>query len=343
MAWTGATIVAKFRELTGRSSTEDISAVDALAAINHYYQENFPFEANVHVFLDDYTNEIVATDSGEYSLADSVLDLNPPWTANNFDLRYYHNSVEFFTVYPVNQSEHFITSPTLAVGTTSTKVLCAAFKYVLAGTTYAKASAETALSGDTVPQNKYGAWLLSVDDEGTITITEADDNATGYATAALAVQAITLPGADQAIMGFVTAINTGGTFVPGTTELDAETVTDTYTDGNPQLRNIPAAACIAKGKLFIRPKPYDTFLVRAVASLETPTALTTSSSPTDAAWGPAIATGAAIRYLSEKGDTEKAAAINGKAEITGTHQYNLKIINRKRILQDADRQAERSF
>lgn len=344
MAWTLADIRTKWRALTGLGSTDDISNANVDIIINDYYQQDFPHEADQpDKMLADYTTTITVDGSGAVALDDAELDLNPPITANEYDLVLYDDRVKFFRDYPINVNERFITAPTLAVGTDSTKVLCAAFSYKLSDWVYDKASAETALSGDTVPQNTYGAWMLSVDDEGTITITEADDNATGYATPGLAVRGIPAVGADEAIMGFVTAINSGGTFVPGTTALDAVTVTATYTDGDPGLRNIPAACCIADGNLFIRPKPNDKYLVRAKSSVAAPTTLSGSNTATDATWGPAIATGAAIRYLAEIGDTARVAEIYGDPGVPGTHLFHINRINRKRLRQDSDRACQRSF
>ena len=346
MAWTLTTIIAKWRELTGRSSTDDISLADVTAIINDYYQEDFPFEIDSHTFRADYTATATVDDAGEIALADTDLELNEPITANNdIELRLYHDTGEFFRDYPVNQDETFFTPPTLSIGTTSAAaVKNAAFKYKVGDWVYSKASAETALSGSTVPQNKYGAWLLSINSAGTITITAATDNATGYGTAALAVNGLVIPTSSCAVMGFVTAINTvSGGFIPGTTLLSVATVTDTYTDGNPDLRTTPTACCIANGKLYIRPKVSDTFYIRAVASLSTPTALTGSTEPVDENWGPAVATGSAVKWLSEKGETERVTEIMGAANIPGTHEYNVSRINKKKLRQQSDRESVRSF
>jgi len=343
LAWTGATLDAKFRAITGRGSTDDISTAAVLAIINDYYQEDFPFEIDTHKFLADWTAAATVSDAGEYTLADSDLDLNQPITADGGELQLIYNVADFFRNFPIMGNEYFTTAPTLAIGTTASKVLCAAFKYKLLDWTYSKASTETALSGEDVPQDTYGAWLLSLDDEGAITVTEAADNVTGYATAALAVNGIVLPGSSQAIMGFVTAISSSGAFSPGTTLLNALTVTDTYTDGNPGLRGIPTCACITDGKLFIRPKPMDDFSLRAKSSLSAPTALTAGTAPVDEAWGMAIATGAAMKYLNDIGNSERVAEILGDASSIGTHAYYINRINRKKLFQESERQTKRSW
>jgi hypothetical protein len=343
VAWTGTTLIAKWRQLTGRGSTDDISDVNVLVLINDYYQDDFPLEIEADKITADYTATATATDDGEFSLSDSVIDLNRPITANEFNMTLWDDKTLFFQMYPEDRDETFITKPTLTIGTDTAKVLSQAFNYKLSDWVYPKASVETALSGDTVPQNTYGAWLLSIDVDGTITITEAADNATGYATVGLAIQGITLPGSAQSIMGFVTAINTAAAFIPGTTALTGD-ITATFTDGNPQLRSVPTDACLANGKLYIRPKPFDTFFIRAVSSLTAPTALVAGTSPLDETWGPAIATGAAMKYLSEvDGDTSRISEILGQAGIPGTHQYNISRIDRKRLRQDSEREVIRSF
>jgi hypothetical protein len=344
MPWTGTTLIAKWRELTGLGSTDDISDVNVLAAINAYYQDDFPLEISLHRILGDWTADATATDDGEYTLADADLDIKKPIMANEFAMTFWHNVDLFFDKHPINANEDYTTLPTLLIGSVdNAAVLNAAFKYKIGDWIYDKASAETALSGDNVPQSTFGAWLLSVDVDGTVLITAADTNATGYATAALAVQGITLPGSTYAIMGFVTAIDTSGAFVPGTTALTGGGVTATFTDGNPQLRNIPVDCCIYSGNLVVRPKPFDQYRITARASLTSPTALQAGTSPSDDKWGDAIATGSALKSLVEIGNITRATEIMGDAEAIGSHAYNLKNLNRKKVRQDSNREAIRTW
>jgi len=122
---------------------------------------------------------------------------------------------------------------TLAIGSTKPNVSNVAFEYHINGKEYSKAAvaAGTALSGDDIPLGKYGAWALDIGINGTIDIVEADDNATGYTTAALAAAGLADPAADHIRMGYVTAMLADGAFVPGTTDLDAAGTTVAYTDG----------------------------------------------------------------------------------------------------------------
>ena len=121
----------------------------------------------------------------------------------------------------------------------------AACSYMIAGVDYPLAAnaTGTALSGNNVPQNKYGAWALDIDAAGSITIVPAA-NATGYASAALAGAGIPAVAATKVRLGYATAINTGGVFDPGTTALDAEGVTDTYVDASSLYNSITSCAAL---------------------------------------------------------------------------------------------------
>ena len=131
----------------------------------------------------------------------------------------------------------------MAIGSTKPNVANGALSYMIAGVEYAKAATAegTALSGDNVPQAKYGAWALDIDVAGTITIAPAAANAAGYASAVLAIAGLPAVAAAKVRLGWVTAINTGGVFDPGTTDLNAGTVTDTYTDATSLYNDIGAA------------------------------------------------------------------------------------------------------
>lgn len=346
MSWTLSDLRTKFRSLTARPGTAQLTDDEIDVYINDYYQQDLPLVISVDKILADWTQEATVTDDGEYSLENTTLDLNEPLTANGDLLVIRRDRRRFFEEYPIYGSEEFITAPTLVSGTTSAAAVAnSAFKYKIADWTYSKAAGETDLSGVPIPQNKYGAWFLSIDSDGTIRNTEAGDNATGYDTAALAVNGLPASEADEAVMGFVTAISAdSGGFVPGTTELSASAVTDTYTDGDPGLRNIPSDVCITDGKLFIRPKCNDTYLVRAKSSLSSPTALSADDdTPSDENWGLLIAMGAAIRLLSEKGETERRDKLLGSPALPGTYVYEEMLVNRKRLKQNALRECYRSF
>lgn len=132
------------------------------------------------------------------------------------------------------QGDYILTSPALAIGSTTTAVANGAFDYVINGVPYKKAAVTTgtAPGNDVIPQSTYGAVAFDIDAAGTITAVEATDNATGYASAALAAAGLPATTADNARMGYVTATKSDGAFTFGTTALNAANTTVAYTEGN---------------------------------------------------------------------------------------------------------------
>jgi len=311
---------------TSDTDTIDDDTIDIL--INDFYRTVLPNDITSDVFESDFTQAITAVDSGEYSLSATILEVLQRATFNHVELDQYYDKNAFFEAYP--STEHTIETATiLSIGVSSTSAITnSAFQYIIAGKTYLKATAETELSGDTVPQSKYGAWMLTIDADGTFTVTPAGDNATGYNTAALAMQAI--PNASEAAVGYITVINTGATFVPGTTSLSTGgTVTATYTDGNPNLRSKPLAFLIDGRKLFIRPKSDDNGLFRSKLMVQAPSDLSSdTASVFNELWGNAIAIGVAAEYWNQRGDIEKAAKLTGSSSMSGTYQFYITRINR---------------
>jgi len=131
------------------------------------------------------------------------------------------------------KGNYVVSKPGLAIGTTATAVSNVAFTYTISGVQYSKAAvaAGTAPGNDVIPQATYGAVAFDIDAAGTITAVEAAANATGYASAALAVAGIPAAAATKSRMGYVTATKSDGAFTFGTTDLDAANVTAAYTDG----------------------------------------------------------------------------------------------------------------
>ena len=136
--------------------------------------------------------------------------------------------------------------PGLRIGTTKPNVRTDRFSYLISGTFYSKAAvaAGTALSGNNIPQGTYGAWALDIGTDGTIDITPATDNATGYASSALAIAGLPAVAASHVRIGTVTAMHDDAVFVPGTTDLDHAGTTVAYAN--------TAGATINYGYLKIR-------------------------------------------------------------------------------------------
>lgn len=128
--------------------------------------------------------------------------------------------------------------PALAGGSNADDVATAAFDYMIGGKLYSKAAvtAGTGPGNDVIPQGLYGAVALDIGADGTLDAIEAPANATGYASAALAVAALPAAAADHARVGWVTATKSDGAFTFGTTNLNAANTTVAFTDA-PTLAN----------------------------------------------------------------------------------------------------------
>jgi hypothetical protein len=338
LTWNIAELIARWRTLTGLSSTADLSDAAVTDLINDYYVNHFPTDGAINEFDTFLTQALSATDDGEYSIDDGVDRLDDPVTINGDPILLARDRERFFNEYPAD--EQYVTAPTLAIGASDTAaILNAAFTYRISGYTYSKASAETSFSGlNTVPQNKYGAFSLKIDEDGTVTIAEATSNSTGYDTPRLALEGLTGADGDSCYMGYVTAISTASAgFIPGTTALDTGTLTVTYTDGRFDIRNEPEAALLYGTKLYIRPKPNDIYEFRALQVAQRPTALSGSTTIADPKHGPMIAAGAAMLYLNSVKD------FDGAKEIAVQFKYYQRAVKQDKIKRLLGQPIKRSF
>lgn len=126
--------------------------------------------------------------------------------------------------------DYVFSDPGLTYGSSSAaKIKISNSWIVINGVLQYVASAETS-PADTIPQGTYGAWALEVGTNGTIDEIGATANATGYASAALAVAGLPAVQSDHARLGYATVIHTGADFVGGTTEWTTAGVTGVYVD-----------------------------------------------------------------------------------------------------------------
>jgi hypothetical protein len=136
------------------------------------------------------------------------------------------NFIDVYTSMSVISAKGLLVVPTLNVGTIdAASVLNATFTYYIAGLKHSKDSAETALGTTEIPINLFGAVALDIDATGTITVVEASANATGYATAPLAIAGIAVCDAAKIRLGTVTVKGTAAAFTLGTTLLNAADTT----------------------------------------------------------------------------------------------------------------------
>ena len=136
-----------------------------------------------------------------------------------------------------------LTKPGLKIGSTAQNVKNETFEFAIAGVRYVKdaVAAGTAPGNDVIPQSKYGAVAFDIAADLTIDAIEAAANATGYASAALAIAGIPAVEANHVRMGTVTVIKSDGTFTFGTTALSDASTTEVYTDATTAMEGIGAA------------------------------------------------------------------------------------------------------
>ncbi len=387
----------KVRNLTAMPSTSQVTDSDLNDVINDYYQNQFPLEVDVPELRGFFSQSTSVADDGAYSVSADVLKLQAPVMVNGEKVSLTFNESSFFDKYPKTDggTAYNITDPSLTIGSSDTAaVKNSAFTYRIDQHSYSKASAETSLSGSVVPQNKYSAFKLEVNSDGTVTVTQASDTGskvigsdlneyrcivshtssaatkpvtgasyaaywtatgntgssetwesgqsyvaeqTGFTTPALAVDALDNESSDKACMGFVTVVNTSGTFTPGTTALNASGVTATYTDGKFSDRDQPVDLLYYENTLYTRPKPDDIYYIE-IGQISKPTALSSDTDTvTDARWYNCISYGAAINYLEEKGLHNKAASL------VNMYNYYKVLVNRKKVGMVSGSQTKRRF
>ena len=142
----------------------------------------------------------------------------------------------------VMKGSYILTSPGLAIGSTTTHVANVAFSYIIDGVPYTKAAvaAGTAPGADVVPEGLYGAVAFDIDDEGTITANSAPANETGYATEALAIAALPELEEGSVRIGYITVLGEEGDFTIGTTALSAADTVVAYYNGQSIFEVLPA-------------------------------------------------------------------------------------------------------
>lgn len=121
-------------------------------------------------------------------------------------------------------------TPGLAIGTTTTKVKFANTSgYSIDGKPLSKTATDDfwTLSGTTLSAGQSNKYLLYVDSAGAASMAE------GIPATSIAGVIVPFPAQAKSCFGVVTVTCNSSTFVPGTTALNAGTITVTYTDGPP--------------------------------------------------------------------------------------------------------------
>jgi len=145
---------------------------------------------------------------------------------------------DIYIVEKASTDDFVLTTPTLAIGSTTTSVSTVAFTFVINGVAYAKAAvaAGTAPGNDVIVATKYGAVAFDIGANGTIDAVEATGQAAAqFTSAVLAIAAVPACAADHVRLGYVTASKSDGTFTfgAGGTALNAANTTVAYTSTIP--------------------------------------------------------------------------------------------------------------
>lgn len=359
LTWNMTQLIARWREDTGRSQTTDISDNDVAALINDYYVNYFAGDAEVDEFNKFFTQALSATDNGIYALGQNVERLDDPVTINGNQIKLFRDRELFFgedsrhghnhrflgfnlqtlhnTQFHKFEDEQFITDPNLVIGSDTKKVGHSAFDYSINDYSYSKSASEVDLTGDDVPQDKYGAWSLKIDTDGDITVAAANDNVTGYDTPRLALEALGSSDSSSAYMGYVTVTKSDGAFTPATTALNASNVTATFTDGRFENRTTPVTALLYGTDLYVHPKANDIYELKALTIYDRPTALVSDDELADPKHGPVVARGSAILYLGPRGGQERIA------ELKATTKHIFDSVRSDKINRLLGQVVERSF
>ena len=176
------------------------------------------------IFLDDTANNIAIYKSilGKWLIAGRTTITMGATPTANYDI--------YILDTATSTSEHLLTTPTLAKGSDVSAVQYAAFSYVINGAAYSIIANTVGIDpgDDIILEDTYGAAAYDIVAAGTISVVEAAANATGYASAALAIAGVPAVATNKARMGYVTAMKSDGAFTFGTTALEVANSTCAY-------------------------------------------------------------------------------------------------------------------
>jgi hypothetical protein len=123
-------------------------------------------------------------------------------------------------IYTNSGSTYVKTAPVLSATTGAVTLHSTAFDYVIGGTAYSSAAADTAFTGggahDVATGSKFASFKISISTAGVITITPSA--ALNYATEALAIAAVPATPAGECSMGYITVKSHAGAIWDATTD-----------------------------------------------------------------------------------------------------------------------------
>jgi len=99
MSWTVEQVISKFRDLTGRKSTNQISDANILIEVNHYFQHIFPDEVHIHEFAGWYDFNTV-DGTGSQAIPDDYIRITSPVYVDDEEVTFWTDVQRFYEEYP---------------------------------------------------------------------------------------------------------------------------------------------------------------------------------------------------------------------------------------------------
>lgn len=295
-----------FRDITGLAAITQISNDNVDVQINDYYVFRLAKEVNVGESKGEQNQIVDPSAKNDYDIPTidaDIIEVKKPFYLDGEPVRWVYTDKEtFFNRYP---DEKDLVSETagLAIGTSNAaRFKLSNFFYDVGGFVYEYvAGSEIALTGDAIPDGKWGSWLITADTDLAITVTASALNGTGYDTIKHATEPLAVESSDSAVVGYILVLNrSGGVFTPDTTLLSAGGISDFYVELNPIELNWPEAVLVHENTIFVRPHS-DNVRKLEFQVVKRRTAMSgNSDEPDNKEWGRLIAYGAAINYLTQK-------------------------------------------
>ena len=217
------------REIIGTTRTlVDVEVMNTL--INNHGQGEDNITITLPVPAQGYKFKVQVTEmSANYLAISSTGNLIVNGTAADLAVLATPAVGDYFNVFAVKTiptADNFITAPILAMSTSAhVKAHTPAFSYYIAGVKYAVAAGDLLCGTDVIPKGTFGCVAFDVDATGIVVPTSATDNATGYATADLAIAGLPVVASGFIRLGYVTAsglnVTGGADFTFSDTALNA--------------------------------------------------------------------------------------------------------------------------
>ncbi len=180
MAWTLADIRRKFRQVTGRLSSNQLSDNLANTYINNYYQFEFPAEVKLDRQHTYYEFNTVANQQTYTFTGATYTNIEPPVYLDLMPLLYYQDPTVYYQENP-EQISRF--TPWTGDGTTTAFTTTEQVPFILPGTVIVTDNVET----------------FTDDGNGVLTGDQGGTGSVNYTTGAIAVNFVTAPADGQNI------------------------------------------------------------------------------------------------------------------------------------------------